>query len=722
MTSKNSFLANCRENHKRRVWVWIVAVLSQLLAYGGMMMIYLSRIRSFQAEGSYRTQAQFKAAMYQAAKDALAFSDNLYGIIFVLAAVIAMQGFSYLYDRRKVDMYHSVPVSKGRRFAVVYINGIAIYLVANLSGMILGAAIAASQSAVNMDVLANAGLAFVWNLFSFLAVYHMMILAVMLTGNRFVTVCVFLAFVLYELCLQSQIGTLKRIFLDTYSEYYLSAEPKLSVLYDCTTNIWDIKNAQDAAAAAAIAMPLVAKWILIAAVFLLLAWFAYKKRPSEAAGRAMAFPLTEPVFKVAMAIPVAFIVGGIVYDTSYQNEMLWMAGMLAGGLIFCAAAEVLFDFDIRSLFRHLPSSGIALVGILAIFSVFKWDVFGYDDYIPAQNKIESIAISADGYYDNYWDENRQYIEKNQYEKDNMFLTDASPVLKLAEAAQGADPDEMEDDRYVQILYRLKSGRQKARSIRVDYDDPGTEELLNQIFCTDAFKKGTFQGITDEAACEDVTRVYYTNGPARAVIPIEEAAGLREAWLKDMEQFDFTLVRHNRPCGMLYFEYRDYNQRQFLVYDGFENTVSALKKLEAYYPMELDAADIESVSVTCYHNELSQDPEAKFRGDPGYELYQEAQAQAANLADTWDGGAVDYTVSETFYEEEQIAQILPHIYCNWIDAPWSRYRDLDENYSVEVVFKRDSSYPYERDSYYFTYSFYAERVPEFVAEATEYTGE
>ncbi len=711
MTSKNSFLANCRENHKRRVWVWIVAVLSQLLAYGGMMMIYLSRIRSFQADGSYRTAAQFQAAMYQAAKDALAFSDNLYGVVLVLAAVIGMQGFSYLYDRRKVDMYHSVPVSKDKRFAVVYLNGIVIYLAANLSGMILGALIAAAQGAVNMDVVANAGLAFVWHLFLFLAAYHMMMLAVMLTGNRFVTVCVFLAFMLYDLCLWGQIGTLKRIFFETYSEYYLSTDPKLSVLYDCMTNIWDIKNAKDAAAAAVIAMPIVAKWILIAVVFLLLAYFAYKKRPSEAAGRAMAFPITEPVFKVAVAIPVAFMVGGIVYDTSYQNEMLQVAGMLAGGLLFCAAAEVLFDFDIRSLFKHLPSSGIALVGILAIFSVFKWDVFGYDSYIPVQNKIESIAISADGYYDNYWDKNREYIDKNEFEKDNMFLTDAAPVLKLAEAAQGADPEEMEDCRYVQILYRLTSGRQKARSIRVDYDDPGTEELLNQIFCTDAFKKGTFQGITDETACEDVTRITYTNGPARTVIPAEEAAGLREAWIKDMEQFDFTLVRHNRPCGSLSFEYKNYNQRQWFVYDSFENTIAALKKLQAYYPMELDAADIESVTVTCFHNELTEQENAE-----------DAEIEARAVAETWDGDYTDYTVSETFYEEEQIAQILPNIYCTWIDAPWSRYKDLDENYSIEVVFKRDTAYPYQRDSYYFGYSFYAGQVPEFVAEATAYTGQ
>ena len=128
-------------------------------------------------------------------------------------------------------------------------------------------------------------------------------------------------------------------------------------------------------------------------------------------------------------------------------------------------------------------------------------------------------------------------------------------------------------------------------------------------------------------------------------------------------------------------------------------------------MELDAADIESVSVTCYHNELAE-PE----NTEDYEM------EARAVPETWDAGYTDFTVSEIFYEEEQIAQILPHLYCNWIDAPWSRYKDLDDNYSVEVVFKRDSAYPYDRESYYFTYSFYAEQVPEFVIDATAYTGE
>lgn len=719
MISKNSFWASCRENHKRRIWVWIVAVLSQIIVYGGMTMIYLSRIKGFYEEGIYRSLTEFKEAMYQAAQDALGFSDNLFGIIFLLAAVIAMQGFSYLYDRRKVDVYHSVPVSKNRRFAVVYVNGLMIYLTANLLGLILGMMIAVSQGAANGEVVAQAGLAFVWNLAFFLAYYHLMILAVMLTGNRFVTICLFLAFTLYEIGAHTLIGNLKRAFFETYSGYFLYSDAKFSPLNDCTANIWQIKNAADAADAARIAMPLAAKWLGIALVVLAIAWFAYRKRPSETAGKAIAHRFLEPVLKVAVAILSAFLIGQLAYDTSYENEPMLVLGMLLGGLIVCAAMEVIYDFDIRSLFKHLLSSGVALAGILAIFCIFKWDLFGYDSYIPAQNKIESIAINVDGYYDSYWDEKGRYMDDPEYKKENMFLTDTEPVLTLVQKAGQTDAEEMAESRVVQILYRLKSGRQAARMIQVDFGDPETEALLNRIFQMDTFKQGTFQAFTDEISYDRVMTINYSNGAAVGIIPQEDAKALRDAWVKDMEQFDFTLARHNRPCGIITMAYgadTSYMSRKYQVYDGFENTINFLKEREAYYPVELSAADIDSVTVTCYHNELALDSND---GDPGYDLYR----RAASVADTYT--YVDYTVRETFREEEQIAQILPHIYPAYVDAPWSSYgEDTDDqnNYSLEVVFKKESAYPYERGNYYFNYNFRNGEVPDFVVEATAYTGE
>ncbi len=720
MTSKNSFWASSRENHKRRIWVWIVAVLSQVLLYGAMTTIYLSRIKNQYAIRAFWTAEAFRNAMYQAARDALAFSDNLWPVVTFLGAVIAMQGFSYLYDRRKVDMYHSVPVSKKQRFVVIYINGIIIYLTGNLLGLLTGTVIAAAQKAVNVDVLANEGLAFVWNFLLFLVIYHAMILAVMLTGSRFVTLCMFGVFVTYEMMAYWILESMKWSFFKTATGFYLHTNPKVSPLYDCMNVGLELKNASDAAVAARICLPICGKWILIAAVLFAAAYFCYRKRQSEAAGKAIAYHVVEPIVKIAVVIPAGLIVGMVVLETSYNNEMLMVIGMLVGGVIFCAALEVLFAFDIKSLFKHLWSGGIALAGILVVFCIYKWDIFGYDSYIPKENEIESIAISVSGYYDNYWNDNFEYISLADFEKEHMFLTDTEPVLALARKFQMADAEQMADARSVQVLYRLQSGRQVNRSFMIDYADKDAQTQLNRIMVSEAYKKGIFQYMTEELSLDKLMRVTYSNGAAQAAIAVEEADRLKEAWKKDMEQYDFTLVRENHPCGQINFQYVNYMSNYLLVYEGFENTIACLQELEAYYPVKLNAADIDYITVTNYHNELTEPANME---DPGYDFYREAYGPAVALDTAYEEDLyVDYSVRETFYDEAQIAEILENIHPIWMVSEFADRDATEDNYSVEVVFKKDTSYPYERDSYYFNYYFLGGQVPEFVVEATAYEAE
>lgn len=720
MTSKNSFWASSRENHKRRIWVWIVAILSQILLYGAMSMIYLSRIRNQYEMGTFRSVEAFRRAMYQAARDALAFSDNLWPVILFLGAIIGMQGFSYLYDRRKVDMYHSVPVSKKKRFMVIYVNGIIIYLTGNLLGLVTGTVIAAAQKAVNVDVLANEGLAFLWNFLLFLVIYHVMILAVMLTGSRFVTLCMFGVFVMYEIVVYWILDSMKWSFFKTATSFYLYTNPKISPLYDCMDAGWELKNAKDAAQAAQKCLPLCGKWILIAAVLFAAAYLCYSKRQSEAAGRPIAYRVVEPIIKIAVVIPAGLLVGMVVLETSFNNEMLMVTGMLVSGVIFCAAMEVLFAFDIKSLFKHLWSGGIALAGILAVFCIYKWDIFGYDSYIPEQNKIESIAISVSGYYDNYWDENFEYISQADFEKEHMFITDTEPVLALARKFQTADEEQMSDARSVQVLYRLQSGRQVNRSFLIDYDDADAQAQLNRIMGSEAYRKGVFQSMSKDVFQDKLMRVTYTNGAAKVVIPVEEVDRLKEAWMKDMEQYDFTLVRENHPCGQISLQYVNYMSSNLLVYEEFENTIACLKELEAYYPVKLNAADIDYITVTNYHNELT---EAGYPNDPGYELYREAWGIADTaVAVSEEDVYVDYSVRETFYDEEQISEILENLHPVWLTSEFAGMDATEDSYSVEVVFKKDTAYPYERDSYYFNYYFLGGQVPEFVVEATAYEGE
>ena len=291
MTLRNSFWASSRENHKRRIWVWIIAVLVQITSYVGVLTVYLSRIRMWNAEGTYRTAGEYREALLQATQDALGFQDNLAVVILGLALMIGMQGFSYLYDRKKVDMYHSVPVDKNKRFLTIYINGIIIYLTATLASLLIGTIEAAVQRAVNGEVLTVVGLGFVWNLLLFLAVYHTVILAVMLTGNRLITFFAAGIFAFYEMMLYSLINNMQYAFFETKDGTYVSLEPKLSVVNDYFTHTLEIKYLEDAKEMAKTALPFYGKWFVLAAVLLAVSWLCYRRRPSEAAGRALAFPV-----------------------------------------------------------------------------------------------------------------------------------------------------------------------------------------------------------------------------------------------------------------------------------------------------------------------------------------------------------------------------------------------------------------------------------------------
>ena len=46
MTSKSSFLANLRENNKRRLWVWVISALVFVLAFPILISIMISQIKT----------------------------------------------------------------------------------------------------------------------------------------------------------------------------------------------------------------------------------------------------------------------------------------------------------------------------------------------------------------------------------------------------------------------------------------------------------------------------------------------------------------------------------------------------------------------------------------------------------------------------------------------------------------------------------------------------
>ena len=726
MTSKNSFWANCKENHKRRIWVWIVSVLGQLALYVGILMIYLSRIRQWYAQGMYRTYEEYHDTMCRAVAEALGFKEEFLVTAIVLAVIIGVQGFSYLHDRRKVDLYHSVPVEKNRRFLAVYLNGIVIYLTSTLLGVLVGVIVAAVQNAMNGLVFSEIVFALVWNLLFFLVIYHTVILAVMLTGNRIITICMAGVLIFYEIGLYGLNDIMKYAFFETVSTFYVEHEPKLSPVWDYLLNVWDLRYmawSEGVGDLAGEVLTYCGKWLILAAVILAAAWFCYRKRPSEAAGRAIAFTKTEPMIKVLIAVPFSVGIGMFVRDASYGSTFLAVLGMLISGVIVCAAAEVIYDFDIKSMIKHPVSGGVALIGIVIVFLIYKNDLIGYDKYVPLENQVDSVALNID-YYGEFWKKDFTYYAPSDYHKEHMFITDVEPVLALASKWQQereyfksinnmVNVDNTADYRAVSVLYRLKSGREVGRVIWVNYADPANEALLNRIVGSDEFKAGAYQVMTDKDSYDHVQMITYTNGAVRVALPAEDAQKLRDAYVRDMEKFNFSLAIGERPCGRISLVFPNQRYTHMYVYESFENTIAYLKEQGAYYPIYLDPEDIASITITNYHYEMDE-PET-YDSVAEYNLAMGARAETVAY-----GTSKANEVTEIFDDKEQLAQIVPAIYPSYMSGSWHNDGwELDQSYDVYVIFKKDTTYPYDRSERGVFYKFYVDQVPDFVVEATAY---
>lgn len=132
MTSKKSFLVNIKTNARRRVWLIVLTFLGFFFSMPVLTALVLSTEKMYMAD--YR---QTDIYLGQIFARSIGLNGGMAVFISMVAIIAAIQGFSYMYQRKKLDMYMSVPVTKGRRFAAIYLNGFLVYFLSYLLNLLL---------------------------------------------------------------------------------------------------------------------------------------------------------------------------------------------------------------------------------------------------------------------------------------------------------------------------------------------------------------------------------------------------------------------------------------------------------------------------------------------------------------------------------------------------------------------------------------------------------
>ena len=285
MTSKNWFFKGMTEEIKRRLWA---AALSAVIFFFSfpVVMVYLTTVAYVD------TDINRKMRLASDALNILSYRNGWTGFLMaVLAVVLGISGFSYLNSRRKVDFYHSLPVRREKLFAVQYTTGILIAAVPYLVFVLTAAAIASAYGVSPADAFSTALKGWGFEMLSFLVLYTTAVIAVMMTGNTVVALLGFGVFNGFFPLFLGMWSGLAENCLDTFCNYDLMAGwvPRTSPLAFYISGF-----SEDMAAGKVISR------LAVSAILLLIAVVLHKKRPSEAAGKAMAFSISQPVIGVLL--------------------------------------------------------------------------------------------------------------------------------------------------------------------------------------------------------------------------------------------------------------------------------------------------------------------------------------------------------------------------------------------------------------------------------------
>ncbi len=768
MTSKSSFLVSMKENSKRRLWVWIVSALAFMLAFPALTALTINGIARgskwvAESYGSTIAEEIIHERLVGSMFSMMGMNTGMLFLTSALAVISAIQGFSYLYSRKKIDFYMGMPVKRKKRFLVIWLNGILLYMIPYFAGLAISLLIAAGNGAVNQSVFVSAAAAMLANSLLYLGVYHMAILAVMLTGNIVITGFAFLTFCVYEFLIRMVSEGYKQMFFRYFSYFGSDKAPILSpfTMYINLASRFSYANRLDA--------KYLIGMLVFAAVVGVLSYICYLKRPAEAAGRAMTFEITKPFVKVLLVVPAALFMGGVIADIlSFDPEMSmdgigWMifamafAVLLGSGLI-----QVIYEFDIKGCLHKISHMVISAVAVALIFIAFRYDLFGYDSYIPNHNQIKSIAFVPDYYEEGYggahFDDSGTFISSYEYARRNMQLHNVEEICEMAERSMkafdqvdryGVDNTSNQEGTwvYTNILYRLKNGREVCRGLWVNVEDAHTVETLDKIVGAEEFKKGFFMGASDSltAMLENKEGKYkintsYGNRIYQQKMSEAQAKAFLAIYQKDLALANFSNIRENTPVGMLNFAItEEINGSVYMssngvmsratrgwdvgvyIYPFYKDSIAYLKENGYYMDTQVKLEDISKIQVVNYNYDVVRDLQEERLATAGASAI--GMDDPAILLEMGAAGEYDSEIDARVYadyaQEEQIREIAECIYpSDLVIDDWDCGKKLDRNYQVVVYFKTDS----EMTKNFGTnawYGFLEGQVPEFVMEDTDY---
>lgn len=699
MTSKSLFFKLMKEDLKTRVWTLAISILifffSLIVATAMMISFNLYNSSTY----NYSDDLAMNFMSY------IGINNPFFGIIFiVLSLVMAMSGFSYLYSKKKVDLYHSLPVKREVLYFIKLINGILIVVIPFIICGIVASLLAIANTGKISVLIAAIWAIAEWTLL-FILSYFLTVFSIMLTGNMLIGIlaCGFFSFYfpLISLVLKGYQST----FFDTY---YTSGFIIENVLPNMSSfmlmfNIFELKW-----------LTRIIIVILASIAFLFINLFLYKKRASEAAGKSVSFNVIKLPIKSMMVIFMSILMYLLGYEIMNDSIGWGLFGLIVSGVITHCVMEIIYNQDFKKIFAKKIELIVLIIISIFIAAAFQFDIFGYDSYIPSASQIKSTAVisnllesNSEQYYnkveisDGYYDESFvdvDYASDSKIEADQikkMDIQNKDAVLELARQGIEAAKYDLEpqgDFDRVLISYKLKNGRTVGRVYYVDLDQ--STSGLSSVYADESYKKSSYPILSENP--ENIVSVDFNgimDNDTHIVFHDDELKKkFVETYKKELMNLDYETKLKSYPFASIRFN-NDFMEGALRKYAGFnytsDSTTAVNSKWENVYANSLESVGFypiypEFKETLALLKEMDVEVIYKFPAEYVESIdvsYNDWENIDLDDNDEVSGSYTGATTVKTFTDKKDIEDILDKLVI--CDSPYKENLNEDRNYAAII---------------------------------------
>lgn len=415
----------------------------------------------------------------------LAFDSVMLTLTMFWTVILGIQQFSYLHSKEKLDFYHSFPVRREKLFVINYVSGVVLWALPYAVNLFLILCLASMEGYADSLLWVQAWEGMGIQLVSFLLIYSLMVLFMMLTGKTFTAILGMAVVCLYFPAVLFLQEGLHNMYYTTYLNQGDVALDymRLSPVYACFDLMARFASVERSSRDMLLGLLLMAVLVTGVSIYL------YRLRGSESAGRTAAFSGIARVLKFLMVVPVSLL-GNIIFYAIGGNVFWGFFGLIFGFVLSTAIVEFIYCMDIREIFSDKKQILLTFAVTFCILMFFQFDLSSFDKKLPAKDQVESVEFDqcSVGYYGplasmlgkytlfTTKDGKIVYQIQDYVDKEDFPVKNLDEVYTLLEKRLDRSEISEQGDRVtIYVKYNMTDGTAKER--RYSFE----KEVLNEYF-------------------------------------------------------------------------------------------------------------------------------------------------------------------------------------------------------------------------------------------------